>query len=121
MLFKKHYIFSFLLPLTLLLSGNSVCNAQTFNPIICKIYGSVFIETDPKKADFIVFEETSEAFADLMVYKQNNRLFADKAGLWYITEKRDIADFRIYIKEEKRGSDFTICYTTTESFAGCPK
>lgn len=109
------------MPLLLLLSGNSVCNAQVVNPIICKIYGSVYIESDPAKADFIVFVETSEAFADLMVYKQNNRLFADKAGLWYITEKRDIADFRIYLKEEKRGSDFSICYTSTESFAGCPK
>jgi Family of unknown function (DUF6150) len=109
------------LPLAFLLSGNAVCNAQGINPIVCKIYGSVFIEDDPKKADFIVYVESSEAFADLIVYKQNNRLFADKAGLWYMTEKRDIADFRIYLKEEKRGSDFTIYFTTTESFAGCPK
>ena len=118
---KKKHIFPLLLPLALLLSGNSVCKAQVVNPVICKIYGSIYLEKDPKKADFIVFVETSEAFSDLMVYKQSNRLFADQAGLWYMTEKREIADFRIYLKEEKRGSDFTICYTTTESFAGCPR
>jgi len=96
-------------------------HAQVINPVICKIYGSVFIEEDPKKADFKVYIESSEAFADLMVFLQNNRLYADNAGLWYLTEKRDIADFRIYITEEKKGSDFTICYTKTESFAGCPR
>lgn len=99
----------------------NTCQAQSTNPIICKIYGSVYFEKDPKKADFKVFVETSEAFSDLMVYLQNNRLFADKAGLWYVTEKRDIADFRIFIAEEKRGTDFSIYYTTTESFAGCPR
>jgi hypothetical protein len=121
LIIKRKHIFLLLLPLALLLSGNSVCNAQVVNPIICKIYGSVYIEKDPKKADFRVFIETSPAFADLMVYIQNNRLFADNAGLWFMTEKRDIADFRIYIMDEKKGADFSICYTTTESFAGCPR
>ena len=39
---------------------------------------------------------------DIIVYKQNNRLFADNAGQWFMTEKRDIADFRIYLTEERR-------------------
>jgi hypothetical protein len=101
--------------------GNNHVKAQAVNPIICKIYGSVYFEKEPSKADFRVYVETSQAFADLVVFKQNNRLFADNAGHWFITEKRDIADFRIHIMEEKRGADFSICYTTTESFAGCPR
>jgi len=103
------------------LSGNVVSTAQVINPVICKIYGSIYYETDPKKADFRVYVESSESFADLQVFHQSNRLYADKAGLWFVTEKRDIADFRIYISESKKYADFTIFYTSTESFAGCPR
>ncbi len=102
------------------LTGN-ISFAQLNNPVICKIYGSVYLEEDPKKADFKVYVETSEAFADLIVFLQNNRLYADKAGLWYLSESRNIADFRIFITESKKNSDFTIFYTKTESFAGCPR
>ncbi|MBC7389477.1 MAG: hypothetical protein H7329_09725 [Opitutaceae bacterium] len=102
------------------LTGN-IAFAQLNNPVICKIYGSVYLEQDPKKADFKVYLESSEAFADLIVFIQNNRLYADKAGLWYLTESPNIADFRIYITESKKNADFTICYTKTESFAGCPR
>ena len=118
---QRTYIFSWLLPLCLFWSGNNLVKAQAVNPIICKIYGSVYLEKEPSKADFRVYVETSQAFADLIVYKQNNRLFADNAGQWFMTEKRDIADFRIYLTEEKREADFSIYYTTTESFAGCPR
>lgn len=110
-----------LLPLGLWLSGIVFCQAQAINPVICKIYGSVYFEEDPKKADYKVYVESSEAFADLLVFMQSNRLYADKAGLWYETQKRDIADFRVYISESKKYSDFSIYYISTESFAGCPR
>ena len=68
-----------------------------------------------------MFVESSESFADLQVFFESNRLYADKAGLWYKTEKRDLADFRIYLSDNKKASDFSIYYTSTESFAGCPR
>ena len=117
----RFHTFLLLLPLLLLWGGNTAVQAQAINPVICKIYGSVYFEEDPKKADFKVFVESSEAFADLLVFFHTNRLFADKAGLWFVTEKRDLADFRIYRSEEKLGTDFTIYYTSSESFAGCPR
>ncbi|MFC7666136.1 hypothetical protein ACFQT0_00810 [Hymenobacter humi] len=51
----------------------------------CKIYGSVYLETDPSRRSYCfgtVYVEPEEAFADLIVFKENNKLFADKAGLW---------------------------------------
>ena len=104
----------------ILLTGNNLL-AQGINPVVCKIYGSVYLEEDPIKADFKVYAESSEAFADLLVFLQNNRLYADKSGLWYLTETRNLADFRIYITDNKKYSDFTIYYTKTESFAGCQR
>jgi hypothetical protein len=114
-------LFKLLLPLSFWMSGNTVCKAQAINPVVCKIYGSIYYEEDPKKADFKVYVESSEAFADLLVFHSSNRLYADQAGLWYVTEKRDIANFRIFITEQKKNADFSICYISTESFAGCPR
>lgn len=86
----------------------------------CKIYGTVYIERDRTQADLSVYLEETESFADLVVFKEDNSLYADKSGMWYITDKPGLADFRIYIESIKGRAHFSIFYTNTRSFAGCP-
>ena len=46
----------------------------------CRIYGSVYLERDPKyrnAASHTVFLNEEEAFADMVVYRESNKLFAD--------------------------------------------
>jgi hypothetical protein len=91
------------------------------NPQFCKLFGSVYIEeTNPDRADFLVFEEESEAFANIIVfYDIDNRLFANKPGLWHITDKRGFADFSVYFVDKRNQADFSVFFTDVESFAGC--
>jgi len=85
----------------------------------CTLRGSVYITSDRRLADFIVFEESSEAFADFLVYEEENRLYATEEGIWFFVDNRGIADFSIYLNKEKGGSDFVFAYTDSPTFAGC--
>lgn len=88
----------------------------------CRVYGSIFLETDPRRRSqcfAVVYVEPEEAFTNLMVYKEDNKLFADKAGLWALTDARDFADYRIFVTDNRNQADFTIHYTDIRSYAGC--
>ena len=85
----------------------------------CNVFGVVYIEPVKNRADYIVFEEKTEAFADLRVFREENRLLADNTGLWHFTDKRDLADFTIFIQDEPANVDFTIYYIDVISYAGC--
>ncbi|UOR04307.1 DUF6150 family protein [Hymenobacter aerilatus] len=88
----------------------------------CRIYGSIFLETDPRRRNqcfATVYVEPETAFTNLMVYKEDNKLFADQAGLWAFTDARDFADYRIFVTENRNLADFTIHYTDVRSYAGC--
>jgi hypothetical protein len=88
----------------------------------CKIYGSVYLETDPSRRSYCfgtVYVEPEEAFADLLVFKEANKLFADKAGLWADAPARDFADYVLLVVTDRSRADFSIHYTKVRSFAGC--
>jgi hypothetical protein len=88
----------------------------------CKIFGSVYLETDPTRRSYCygtVYVEPEEAFADVLVFKENNKLFADKAGLWADAPARDFADYVLLVVKDRSRADFSIHYTTVRSFAGC--
>lgn len=90
----------------------------------CRIYGSVYLERDPRRRGFCfgaVYEEPEEAFADVLVFTENNKLFADKAGLWYLTEARDFADYVLFVSDNRSLADFSMHFTKVRSFAGCRK
>ncbi|RYU83861.1 hypothetical protein EWM57_02325 [Hymenobacter persicinus] len=88
----------------------------------CRIYGSVFLETNPSRRGFCfatVYLEPEEAFADVMVYREDNKLFADKAGFWYLATGPNFADYVLFVTENRALADFSIHYTTVRSYAGC--
>ena len=88
----------------------------------CKIYGSVYLETDPRLRSSCfatVYIEPEEAFADVLVFQENNKLFADKAGLWYPAENRAFADYSLFVTTDRNLAEFSIHYTKVRSFAGC--
>jgi hypothetical protein len=88
----------------------------------CKIFGSIYLETDPSRRGFChgtVYVEPEEAFADVLIFKENNRLFADKGGLWADAPARDFADYVLLVVTDRSRADFSIHYTTVRSFAGC--
>ncbi len=90
----------------------------------CKIYGSVYLETDPSRRSYCygtVYVEPEEAFADVLVFKEDNKLFADKAGLWADAPARDFADYVLLVTTDRSRADFAIHYTKVRSFAGCKK
>ena len=90
----------------------------------CRIYGSVYLERDPRRRSYcfgVVYEEPEEGYADLLVFAENNKLFADKVGLWYFTEARDFADYALFVTNNRGLADFSIHYTKVRSFAGCRK
>ncbi len=86
---------------------------------ICSLYGTVYVEKERTRADFLVFVEESEAFADLVVHNEDNLLFADKSGLWHITKNRGLANFTIFYVDDKYAAHFTIHFTDAATFAGC--
>lgn len=108
-------VFLGLCVILLLLTSN--IKAQTGQA--CDLYGSVFIEADPKNAFYNVFVEDSESAANLLVFQEENRLFADKKGIWFFTKSRGTANFTIYFVDDRRDADFSIFYTDIASFAGC--
>ncbi|MCC2546175.1 DUF6150 family protein [Hymenobacter sp. BT175] len=88
----------------------------------CRIYGSVYLETDPRRRGLCfatVYVEKEEAFADVVVFREDNKLFADKAGLWYLTPTRDFADYTLFVTTNRALADFAITYSDIRSFAGC--
>ena len=85
----------------------------------CTVAGVVFIETSKQRADYVIYIEESEVFADLVVFKEDNKLFADEPGHWYFTDKRDLADFYVYISDDNSITDFSIFYTEESAYAGC--
>jgi len=90
----------------------------------CRIYGSVFLETNPSRRGFCfatVYVEPEEAFCDVMVYREDNKLFADKAGFWYLATGPNFADYVLFVTENRALADFSIHYTTVRSYAGCRK
>ena len=100
------------------LSGGSpfVLSAQVD---FCKLFGSVYIEKSPQKADFRVFKEESEAFSTIKVFPVDARPYADKEGLWHFTDKKEFADFTIYYESKRALADFSVYFIEVESFAGC--
>jgi len=106
--------------LIFIVSGNSsfVFSAQVD---YCKIFGSVYIEKNPRDADFRVYEEESEAFSDIKVFEVESRLYADREGLWHFTDTKAFADFTIYFEPKKGLEDFSVYFIDVESFAGCNK
>lgn len=90
----------------------------------CRIYGSIYLETDPRRRSdcfATVYLEPEEGFADVLVFKESNKLFADKAGFWYFTMARDFADYALFVTDKRNLADFSIHYTDVRSYAGCRK
>lgn len=88
----------------------------------CKIFGSVYLENDPRRANScfaVVYVEPEQAFADVLVFNETNKLFADKAGLWCPAENREFADYTLFVTTDRSRADFAIHYTKVRSFAGC--
>jgi hypothetical protein len=88
----------------------------------CKIYGSVYLENDPRRANScfaVVYVEPEQAFADVLVFNETNKLFADKSGLWCPAENREFADYTLFVTTDRSRADFAIHYTKVRSFAGC--
>jgi len=102
----------------------AVAAAPTGSLEPCRIYGSVYLERDSHRRGLCfgtVYEEPVEAFADVLVFQEDNKLFADKAGLWYLTDARDFADYVLFVSNNRGIADFSIHYTKVRSFAGCRK
>jgi hypothetical protein len=90
-----------------------------FHRDYCSLFGSVYVEQDRNRADYLVYLEETEAFAQLVVYREKNRLFADKRGLWHFTNSRGLANFTIYFVKDRHLAHFSIHYTDAAIFAGC--
>lgn len=124
---RNIYIFTFLLWVlpAIFVSAESPAfpkKAAAPVPDFCRVYGSVYLERDPKRqagTQFTIYEETEDAFANLVVYKEENKLFADEPGLWYLAPNRDFADFVIFVSPNRNLADFGVYFTKTRSFAGC--
>ena len=123
-------MFSFLIT-TLLAFGSAAAPAPVVAPARvataaslepCRIYGSVYLETDPSRRSYCfgsVYVEPEEAFADLLVFNEQNKLFADRAGLWHDAPSRNFADYVLFVTPNRGTADFAIHYTKVRSFAGC--
>ena len=86
-----------------------------------KIFGSIYLETDPRRRSYCfatIYEESEQAFADVLVYKEDSKLFADKSGVWYFTPTRDFADYVLFVAKDRGQADFSIHYTKVRSYAG---
>ena len=115
-----YMFFSFLLTALLVLLPAAPAPAGGIEP--CKIYGSIYLETDPRLRNncfATVYIEPEEAYADVLIYQENNKLFADKAGLWYPADNRQFADYNLFVTPDRNLAEFSIHYTKVRSFAGC--
>ncbi|MGI4742330.1 MAG: DUF6150 family protein [Janthinobacterium lividum] len=112
--------FSFLLTALLALPPAKTALTTAVEP--CKIYGAIYLETDPRLRNncfATVYIEPEEAFADVLVYQETNKLFADKAGLWYPADNRQFADYNLFVTTDRNLAEFSIHYIKVRSFAGC--
>ena len=101
---------------------NALSQNITLESQICRMFGSVYITSDPKQRNFaryIVYIEPEETYADLIVFKENNKLFADGPGLWFMTTSRNFADHIFYVTTNRAFADFSIHFTQKRTFAGC--
>lgn len=99
-----------------------VLNAGVAARDYCKIYGSVYLEKDPKyknTASHSVFIEKEEAFANLIVFKEKNKLFADGTAIWYITPNKAFADHVLFVTDNRNLANFSVYFTEVRSFAAC--
>lgn len=87
---------------------------------LCDIYGYIYLETGDRRADYKFYVEESEFSADLVVFQEENPLYADASGHWFITDRREEADYILKQVPRESGSDFIIFYTEYEYRAGCP-
>lgn len=85
----------------------------------CEVFGKIYLEQNPGRADYRVFVEDSEAFADVLVFMQDSDLYADRPGQWFFVENRSFANVYVNFVKDRNLADFTIAYTDVESFAGC--
>ena len=88
----------------------------------CRIYGSVYLERDPKyknTAAYTVYIEKEDAFANMIVYRESNKLFADATAVWYITPKKAFADHVLYVTENRNLAQFSVYFTDARAFAEC--
>ncbi|UOQ81113.1 MULTISPECIES: DUF6150 family protein [Hymenobacter] len=90
----------------------------------CRIFGTVYLETDPRRQSRCfgsVYMEPEADFADLMVFKETSKLFADKVGLWYLADSPNFADYVLFVTDNRNLADFSIQFTKSRSYAGCRK
>ena len=114
------FLLSFLLFFSPPAPGRAVAPTGSVEP--CKIFGSIYLENDPRRANScfaVVYVEPEQAFADVLVFNETNKLFADKAGLWCPSENREFADFTLFVTTDRSRADFAIHYTKVRSYAGC--
>lgn len=94
----------------------------TVSQDICRVYGSVYLERDPKyknTAAYTVFLGEDEAFASMVVYRESNKLFADGTAIWHVTEKKAFADHVLFVTDNRNHADFTVHFTNVRSYAAC--
>ncbi|MBD1398534.1 hypothetical protein H9Q13_15285 [Pontibacter sp. JH31] len=92
------------------------------NKDICRIYGSVYLERDPRyknTASYTVYLGDEEAFASMVVYRESNKLFADGTAIWHITNKKAFADHVLFVTDNRNFADFTVHFTAVRSYAAC--
>jgi hypothetical protein len=92
------------------------------NKDICRIYGSVYLERDPRyknTANYTVYLCDEEAFASMVVYRESNKLFADGTAIWHITNKKAFADHVLFVTDNRNFADFTVHFTDVRSYAAC--
>lgn len=97
-------------------------SATTVSKDICRIYGSVYLEYDPKyknTAAYTVYLGDEEAFANMVVFRESNKLFADATGVWHITKSKAFADHVLYVTDNRNFADFTVHFTNVRSYAAC--
>jgi hypothetical protein len=124
---RIQYLITFLLwalPAVFVSAGNTFSPEKPVvsAPDFCRIYGSVYLERDPRKksgTQYTIYEESEEAFANLVVYQEDNKLFADAPGLWHEASNRNFADFVVFVSPNRNLADFGVYFTKTRSFAGC--
>ncbi len=114
----KNPVFLFLVLLVALLCS-SARSATAPSIDYCRVYGTIFLETDRTFADIRVYIEESEGLARMQVFREDNALYADKPGIWYITDDRNAADYRVYVEKNRSFAQFSIFYIDNPSFAGC--
>jgi hypothetical protein len=85
----------------------------------CEIYGVVYVQSIPSRANFLVYVEQDEYLAQLRVFKEDNRLLANNVGMWYFSDNEGFADVSICFVTDRAKADFAIYYTDKEFFAGC--